>query len=64
VDLLINQTQIRLVHQRGCLQGVVGPLATHIAMSQAVQFGIDERHQPVIRRLITVAPRQKQAGNL
>lgn len=36
LDVLIDKLQIGLIHQRGCLQGVVFALADHVTMCEAV----------------------------
>ena len=37
----IDQAQVRLVHQRRCLQRVIGPLLAHIAPCETVQLLIN-----------------------
>ena len=58
--LLVDQTQIRLVNQRGCLQRMAGPLVTQVARRLTPQLVIDHRNQRVERSFITVAPRGEQ----
>jgi hypothetical protein len=52
---LTNQLQIRLMHQRGRLQGVIGPLVTHVAGGQAAQLSVDDGNQLVEDALVTLA---------
>jgi hypothetical protein len=60
--LLTNQLQVRLMYQRGRLQGVIGPLMTHVAGGQAVQLSIDNWNQLVEDTLVTLAePLQQQS---
>ena len=52
---LFHQLQVRLVDQRGGLQGVVRPFAAHVAGGQAMQLAFDQRREPLQGRLVAAA---------
>ena len=56
----IDELQIRLVYQSRSLQRVTGILSAHVMVSQAVQFSIYQRHQPIKRCLVSVTPSYEQ----
>ena len=60
---LPDQAQINLVDQRAGLQRVSGALPPQVAVRQAMQFLVNQRHQPVERRAIPAAPGGKQLRN-
>ncbi len=60
----INQPEVRLVHQCGCLKGVAHPFVAHVPASQAAQLPVDQGHQQLERGLITLAPGQQQLRDL
>ena len=55
-SLVVHQAHVRLVYQRGCLEGVVRPLALHVAVSEATKFIINDRCQTIQRALISRTP--------
>src|ERR1700722_9011760 len=61
---IIHQTHVRLVDQGCCLQAVAGPLTSHVAPRQAVQFAIDDGSQPVERALVSLAPCAQQLADV
>jgi hypothetical protein len=56
----LNQPEIRLVDQGGCLQRMVATFVTHVPARDAVQLLVDERQQAVECVLFTSTPRQQQ----
>ena len=65
LDILpVDQPHERLVDQRGRLQDVAGPLASHLPCRQAVQFLVNHRRQRVERRVVTAGPRDEQLRNV
>jgi hypothetical protein len=54
--LLIDETQIRLMHQIGALQGVARALPPELAVRQLAEFRIDKRRQLVNRRYFARVP--------
>src|SRR5689334_7984662 len=52
----IDQPQKRFMHKCGRLQSVTCTLASHVAMSETVQFFINKRHQLVERCHVAPAP--------
>ena len=55
VDVLdIDQAQVRLVDERGRLQAVTGPFAGHAPASDAAQLAVDDRDEPIERRLVAL----------
>ena len=60
----VDQAHVGLVDQRRRLQRVVRPLPPHVAPSQPMQLGLDERDQAIERRLLPVAPGQQQSGDV
>src|SRR2546430_12758309 len=55
--LPVNQADVSLIDQCGCLQSVTGTLAAHVVMGEAVQLVIDKRGQSCHCRLVAVTPR-------
>ena len=41
----VNQTEIRLMHERSALQSMIRPFAGHLGCGQFAQFIIDERKE-------------------
>ena len=57
VDVLdVDQSQIRFVDQLGRLHAVVRALAVQAPAGDAPQFVVDERHQRIQSRLVSLAP--------
>ena len=50
------QAQVRLVDERGGLQGVPGTLMPHVAARHPVQLLVDERRQAIEGRRISASP--------
>src|SRR6266404_694386 len=59
-DIGLNETQERLVHHRGCLQGMAAALPTHVVAGEAPQFVIDQRRQALQRLRVTRSPLGQQ----
>ena len=56
----ICQPEIRLVHERRCLERVVSALILHVVMREAPQLPIDDRHERIARGWIVVRPCRQQ----
>ena len=54
--VLIHQAQVRLVHQRRRLQGVIPALARQVVRGERPQLVVDQRHEPLSG--VRVAPPQ------
>ena len=54
--LLIDEAQIRLVHERGRLQGVGAPLAAQVGRGTAAKLLIDDRDETVARSRLASRP--------
>jgi hypothetical protein len=54
--LLIEKAKVRLVNQRGTLQGVSWTLALQVIVRDLPQFLVDNRNQPFKGFLITRSP--------
>jgi len=50
--ILCDQADVRFVNQRGRLKRVTGPLVAQLAIGEAAQLGIDQRHQAIKRGLV------------
>ena len=61
---LIDEPQIRLVHERRRRQRMVGALPPQVAPRQSAHLRIDRLHQAVARRRLPVAPRDEQARHV
>src|SRR5207253_11147176 len=65
VDLAdIDQTDVRLVDERGRLQRMSGSFVSHVPPGDAAQLVMDERNQLLQCGLIAVAPVDQQPGDL
>jgi hypothetical protein len=64
VDVFTGEAEICFVDQRGGLQGVVGALAAHIGLSEAVKLSVHEWKQPVGRSGVAGVHGFEKAGNL
>src|SRR5215470_7554922 len=62
--LVMHQAHIRFVYQGGRLEGVAGPLALHVVVSQAAELFINDRSQTIQRALISRAPGAKELAYL
>ena len=60
----IHQPQVRLVHQRGCLQRVARPFVGHVAPRQTMQLIVYQRHKLLDRALVPLAPGLQQLRDL
>ena len=58
----IHEPKVNLVDQGRCLEGVTGLFGGHIALGEAVQLVVDERHQLLERFFVPGPPRLKQLG--
>src|SRR4026209_1575307 len=61
---LIHKLKIRLVNERGGLQGVPLSFAAHIIVRQAMQFGLHERDQFLQRSFVSAALLAEQLSDL
>src|SRR5262249_20858174 len=57
---LIDETQIRLVHERGWLQRVALPLSTKVRGSTVPQLFVDECHDALARVQISIPPGREE----
>ena len=62
--LVIDQSLVGLVDQRGCLQSVAHSLALHVVARQAAELVMDDRRQQGERTLIPVAPRPEKRADV
>jgi hypothetical protein len=62
--LLPEETQVGLVNEGGGLEGLAGRLSAHVAVRQAAQFGVNERHQRVEGGGVALAPGEQEPGNV
>ena len=63
-DPHVDQTQIRLVNERGALQRQPGALAPYVAARLRAQLGVDERRELLERALVSLAPGFQQARDI
>ena len=45
VDVFAGEAEVGFVDERGGLESMVGALATHVGLGEAVEFGVDEREE-------------------
>jgi hypothetical protein len=57
------QPEIRLVHQRGRLQGVTGPLRPEMPRGDGPQLRVNQRQKPLERAVIPLLPRAEILGD-
>lgn len=60
----IDEPEIGLVHERGGLKTMPGPLAGHAAPRDLMEFLMDERDQPREGFLVALPPGQQQSGDV
>jgi hypothetical protein len=60
----VDQAQVRLVNERRGLEGMVRALVAHVAMRDALQFGVDERDQLLERGSIAASPGRQEPGHV
>jgi hypothetical protein len=53
---LIDQPEVGLIYQGGGLQSMVGILAPHVTVRQAVEFAFNQWQKSIQSRLVAVAP--------
>ena len=56
----LDEPQVGLVDERGCLQGVTVPLPAHVVRRQPPQLVVDERQQRLECRVFAAIPGEKQ----
>ena len=61
---VVDEAQVRLVHERRRVERVARPLAAHVAASQAPELGVEQRNEAIERAAVTVAPVEEQAGDV
>ncbi len=54
--VLVDQAEICFIHQRGALQGVIGPLAAQVAGRKTFQFFVHEGYQRLERLIAALLP--------
>ena len=47
VDVFADEAKVGFVNKRGGLEGVIGALAAHVGLGEAVEFCVDEREKTV-----------------
>src|SRR5947208_1163161 len=57
---IIHQSHVGLIHQGSRLERVAWVLALHVAVSQAAEFVINNRREPLERALVSIAPGAKE----
>src|SRR5215472_15611045 len=62
--LVVDQSHVGFIEQRGRLQAGAGALAPHVAPRQPVELVIDDGRQPFERALLSVAPGLEQLAHL
>jgi hypothetical protein len=65
IDLrLIDEFHVRLMHQCGGLQHMIGPLSLHVSLGQIVQLGIDKRQKVIGRPAVAISDASKKLGSI
>jgi hypothetical protein len=60
----LHEPQVRLVDEGGGLECVPGRLTPHPGVGERAELAVDERHQPLERDVVAVAPREEQSGEI
>jgi hypothetical protein len=60
----IDELQVRLVDQSGCLKGVASTFMPHVAPGDAAKLGMDHGNELLERGFITLSPGDKQVCDL
>jgi hypothetical protein len=60
----INESKVGFVDQRRCLKRVAHTLARHVTARDAAEFSMNERNQLFERRIVALAPREEETGDL
>ena len=61
--LRVDQPEIGLVDEHGCLEAVTRALSRHAALRDPVQFLVDERNQSLEGSLVAPPPFEKEPGD-
>ena len=59
----IDEPHVRLMHQSGRLQRVLGPLFSHVLFGDLPELAVDERQESVGRFAIAGVPIAQDPGN-
>jgi hypothetical protein len=59
-----HKTQVRLVDQGGGLKCESGMLTPHPGVGERAQLAVDERDQPLEGGIVSLAPGEKQSGDV
>ena len=62
--LLVDQFQVRLMHDGGALQRVPRIFARHVPVRQTAQLIVDHGHQAIQRGLVALVPLDQQGGHV
>src|SRR5262249_37921269 len=60
---LADQTHVRLVHERGALERVVGALAAQLPLREPAQLAVNQWHELGERALVPRGPGDQQFGH-
>jgi hypothetical protein len=63
-EILPNQSQISLMHERCTLQSVLGPLIPQMSVSQTAQFFIDQGQERVQGLAVAIPPALQKLRDL
>jgi len=63
VDVFAGEAEVGLVDEGGCLEGMVGALAAHVGLGEAVEFGVDEGKQAVGGSAVAVVHGFEELGD-
>ena len=61
---LVRETEIRLIDERGGLQGVVRPFTPHVAMSELAQLVIDQGREFIGLGALPITGGRQQIADL
>ena len=62
-SLLTDELEVRLIHERGCLQRVAGAFVVHLALSDTPEFRVYEWKEFIERGAVAFTPIGKQLSD-
>ena len=62
--VVVHQSHIGFIDQRGRLEAVAVALASHVPVRQAMELRIDDRRQLVEGELVSVAPGTEELADI
>src|SRR4030095_1410755 len=62
--LVVDESYVGFIHQRGCLAAVIRPLTPHLTVRKPAELRVHDRRQAVERPFVAVAPRAEHLADV